>query len=106
MKNIYCIESEVDISDRLEADGVYIPSKYAQWEVPGVNCTPPGIDDFPADMFTQPQRQSGYVIMHFLISLYIFIALAIVCDDYFVPSMERICDGTHTPIPSIHTDIT
>lgn len=68
-------------------------SKYAEWEVPGVTCTPPGIDDFPEDFFTQPQRQNGYVIVHFMISIYIFIALAIVCDDYFVPSMERICDG-------------
>ncbi|ODM96876.1 Sodium/potassium/calcium exchanger 5 [Orchesella cincta] len=88
-------EPEIDISDR---DDDYVPpSKYAQWEVPGVNCTPPGIDDFPADMFTQPQRQKGYVIIHFLISLYIFIALAIVCDDYFVPSMERICDEMSMP---------
>lgn len=68
-------------------------SKYAEWEKPGVTCTPPGIDDFPEDIFTQAQRQNGYVIVHFLISIYIFIALAIVCDDYFVPSMERICDG-------------
>jgi len=68
-------------------------SKYAQWEVPGVNCTPPGIDDFPADLFTQPQRQQGFVIIHFLVSLYIFVGLAVVCDDYFVPSMERICEG-------------
>ncbi|CAL8113417.1 unnamed protein product [Orchesella dallaii] len=89
-------EPEVDISDRLEETD-FVRSKYAQWEVPGVNCTPPGIDDFPADMFTQPQRQNGYVIIHFLVSLYIFIALAIVCDDYFVPSMERICDEMSMP---------
>ena len=62
-------------------------------EVPGFNCTPPGIDDFPQDLFTQEERRQGWVIIHFLVSCYIFYALAIVCDDYFVPSMECICEG-------------
>jgi hypothetical protein len=66
---------------------------YAKWEVPGVNCTPPGIDDFPPDLFTQEERRQGYVVIHFLVSLYIFVGLAVVCDDYFVPSMERISEG-------------
>jgi len=67
-------------------------NKYAAWEVPGVNCTPPGIDDFPPDLFTQGQRQAGWVVVHFLVSLYIFVGLAVVCDDYFVPSMELISE--------------
>lgn len=37
--------------------------------------------------------QDGGVFVHILIALYLFAALAIVCDDYFVPSLERICEG-------------
>jgi Ca2+/Na+ antiporter len=65
--------------------------------VPGVNCTPPGIDDFPTDLFTSQQREQGYVIVHFIVSMYIFYALALVCDDYFVPSMECICEELKMP---------
>lgn len=59
----------------------------------GTNCTPPAIEDFPADLFTRQQRQSGAIIFHITISLYLFLALAIVCDKYFVPAVERISQG-------------
>ncbi|CAL8124572.1 unnamed protein product [Orchesella dallaii] len=62
-----------------------------------LNCTPPAIEDFPEDLFTQEERQNGFVILHILISLYIFYALSVVCDDYFVPSIERICSEFHVP---------
>lgn len=60
----------------------------------GSNCTPPAIDDFPADIFTRQQRQAGAVIFHITVSLYLFLALAVVCDKYFVPAVERISKGT------------
>lgn len=56
----------------------------------GTNCTPPAIDDFPGDLFTTEQRQAGAVIIHITISLYLFLALAVVCDKYFVPAVEKI----------------
>ncbi|EDO32048.1 predicted protein, partial [Nematostella vectensis] len=56
------------------------------------NCTPPAILEFPDDFFTQRQRQRGAVVLNFIISLYMFWAVAIVCDDYFVPCLEIICD--------------
>ncbi|CAB3225696.1 unnamed protein product [Arctia plantaginis] len=55
------------------------------------NCTPPAIDDFPAGFFTELQRQHGAIVLHALISLYLFIALAVVCDKFFVPAVEKIC---------------
>nr|XP_018909737.1 PREDICTED: sodium/potassium/calcium exchanger 4 [Bemisia tabaci] len=55
------------------------------------NCTPPAIDDFPRDFFTKRQRQEGAVLFHAGASIYLFIALAIVCDKYFVPAVEKIC---------------
>ncbi|KAI8430892.1 hypothetical protein MSG28_001018 [Choristoneura fumiferana] len=57
----------------------------------GRNCTPPAIDDFPAELFSESQRQHGAVVIHILISLYLFIALAVVCDKFFVPAVDRIC---------------
>ncbi|XP_039278889.1 sodium/potassium/calcium exchanger 4 [Nilaparvata lugens] len=56
-----------------------------------LNCTPPAIDDFPRDIFTEQQRREGAVAVHFIFSLYLFLALAIVCDKYFVPAVEKIC---------------
>jgi hypothetical protein len=58
------------------------------------NCTPPAIDDFPKDLFTEEQRQDGAVVLHVIASLYLFVGLAVVCDKYFVPAVERICQGT------------
>ncbi|XP_034489582.1 sodium/potassium/calcium exchanger 4 isoform X1 [Drosophila innubila] len=56
-----------------------------------INCTQPAIDDFPRDLFTEAQRQSGAVVLHVIASLYLFVALAVVCDEYFVPAVEKIC---------------
>ena len=60
---------------------------------PAENCTNPAIDDFPRDLFTDKQRQDGAVVIHALIALYLFAALAVVCEKYFVPAVERICHG-------------
>lgn len=56
------------------------------------NCTPPSIEEFPNDFFNQRQRQHGAVIVNFAAAFYMFWAIAIVCDDYFVPCLEIICD--------------
>ncbi|XP_070159501.1 sodium/potassium/calcium exchanger 4 isoform X1 [Polyergus mexicanus] len=56
------------------------------------NCTPPAIKEFPSDGFTRQQRQAGFIIIHFVIAIYLFLLLAIVCDDYFVPSIKKICE--------------
>lgn len=58
-----------------------------------LNCTPPAIEDFPHDLFDEKQRQDGAVVVHVLVSLYLFIALAVVCDKFFVPAVEKICHG-------------
>ncbi|CAH2985432.1 unnamed protein product [Chilo suppressalis] len=55
------------------------------------NCTPPAIDDFPTGLFTDLQRQHGAIVLHAFISLYLFIALAVVCEKFFVPAVDRIC---------------
>lgn len=59
-------------------------------EIDGVQCIPAAIQDFPADFMTQADRLQGGIVFHILISCYMCYALAIVCDDYFIPSLEGI----------------
>lgn len=55
------------------------------------NCVRPDIEQFPKGIFNQNDRIHGAILMHFFMSIYMFIGLAIVCDDYFVPSLQYIC---------------
>ncbi|KAF3708487.1 Sodium/potassium/calcium exchanger 3 [Channa argus] len=59
---------------------------------PEKNCTEPAIHEFPRDYFTNQERTEGAVGLHVLCAVYMFYALALVCDDYFVPSLEKICE--------------
>ncbi|XP_027529491.1 sodium/potassium/calcium exchanger 4 [Neopelma chrysocephalum] len=59
------------------------------------NCTEPAIHEFPEDIFTNKERQQGGILLHITAALYMFYALAIVCDDFFVPSLEKICEKLH-----------
>lgn len=59
------------------------------------NCTEPAINEFPEDLFTNKERQQGGILLHIIAALYMFYALAIVCDDFFVPSLEKICEKLH-----------
>ncbi|KAM6972019.1 sodium/potassium/calcium exchanger 3-like [Aplochiton taeniatus] len=56
------------------------------------NCTVPALHEFPTDLFTHKERTEGAVAFHLLCAMYMFCALALVCDDYFVPSLEKICE--------------
>lgn len=59
------------------------------------NCTDPAIIEFPDDLFNIKERQQGAILLHIFCALYMFYALAIVCDDFFVPSLEKICERLH-----------
>uniref|UniRef100_A0A8D0Z1K0 Solute carrier family 24 member 3 n=1 Tax=Sus scrofa TaxID=9823 RepID=A0A8D0Z1K0_PIG len=59
------------------------------------NCTEPALHEFPSDIFTNEDRRQGAVVLHVLCAMYMFYALAIVCDDFFVPSLEKICERLH-----------
>uniref|UniRef100_A0A3B5AGX3 Solute carrier family 24 member 3 n=1 Tax=Stegastes partitus TaxID=144197 RepID=A0A3B5AGX3_9TELE len=50
------------------------------------------LHEFPTDLFTHKERTEGAVALHVLCTIYMFCALALVCDDYFVPSLEKICE--------------
>ncbi|XP_042321420.1 sodium/potassium/calcium exchanger 3 isoform X2 [Sceloporus undulatus] len=59
------------------------------------NCTEPALHEFPNDIFTNEDRRRGAVVLHAFCAVYMFYALAIVCDDFFVPSLEKICERLH-----------
>ncbi|XP_041822678.1 sodium/potassium/calcium exchanger 1-like isoform X2 [Chelmon rostratus] len=46
--------------------------------------------DYPEDLFSVEQRQQGWVVLHIVGMIYMFVALAIVCDEFFVPGLEVI----------------
>ncbi|XP_038660545.1 sodium/potassium/calcium exchanger 2-like isoform X2 [Scyliorhinus canicula] len=48
--------------------------------------------DYPYDIISLAQRRKGAVLLHILGMIYMFIALAIVCDEFFVPSLTVIID--------------
>uniref|UniRef100_A0A0N4Z5L2 Sodium/potassium/calcium exchanger 2 n=1 Tax=Parastrongyloides trichosuri TaxID=131310 RepID=A0A0N4Z5L2_PARTI len=54
-----------------------------------------GTDDsslFPDDLFTREQRLKGAIILHGIGLVYMFVALAIVCDEFFVPALGVITE--------------
>ncbi|XP_056428261.1 sodium/potassium/calcium exchanger 5 isoform X3 [Hyla sarda] len=48
--------------------------------------------EFPKGLFTEQERKDGGIIIHFLVIMYMFLAVAIVCDEYFIPSLEVISE--------------
>jgi len=82
------------------------------------DCAPPAIEQFPPPLMSANIRkvcsflslfylffffpliihewiiflQHGGIIIHILVAIFTFLGLAIVCDDYFVSSLDRICE--------------
>ncbi|KAM6149333.1 sodium/potassium/calcium exchanger 1 [Erethizon dorsatum] len=65
---------------------------------PSLAAPPPGWPDphpkaeYPPDLFSMEERRQGWVVLHIFGMMYVFVALAIVCDEYFVPSLGVITD--------------
>ncbi|XP_077302075.1 sodium/potassium/calcium exchanger 5-like [Arctopsyche grandis] len=49
-------------------------------------------ESFPPDLFTDEELRQGAIVLHFIAVIYCFTLLAIVCDEYFIPSVEFICE--------------
>jgi len=96
-------------NNQSESFGIYLDSEYSnrirrsspiengtssldQSESEAKNCSEPAYKEFPSDGLTSQQRSSGAIVIHILLSLYMFLGLAIICDDYFVASLEQIVE--------------
>jgi K+-dependent Na+/Ca+ exchanger-like protein len=47
---------------------------------------------YPQELFTECQMKDGAVVLHVFGMLYMFTALALICDEFFVPALEVIID--------------
>ncbi|XP_014886474.1 sodium/potassium/calcium exchanger 2 isoform X3 [Poecilia latipinna] len=48
--------------------------------------------EYPQDLFSLEERRQGAVVLHMFGMIYMFIALAIVCDEFFVPALTVITE--------------
>ncbi|XP_035498669.2 sodium/potassium/calcium exchanger 1-like [Scophthalmus maximus] len=48
--------------------------------------------EYPKDIFSIEDRRRGWVILHIFGMMYMFVSLAIVCDEFFVPALGVITD--------------
>ncbi|NXY70873.1 NCKX1 protein, partial [Glareola pratincola] len=48
--------------------------------------------EYPEDLFSVEERRQGWVVLHIFGMMYVFVALAIVCDEYFVPALGVITE--------------
>uniref|UniRef100_A0A8C6TKR3 Sodium/potassium/calcium exchanger 5 n=1 Tax=Neogobius melanostomus TaxID=47308 RepID=A0A8C6TKR3_9GOBI len=55
-------------------------------------CISPQSSEFPDGFFTVQERKDGGLVIYFMIIFYMLLAVAIVCDDYFLPSLEVISE--------------
>ncbi|PIK59305.1 putative sodium/potassium/calcium exchanger 3 isoform X1 [Apostichopus japonicus] len=56
-----------------------------------INCTAYTPDAFPQGVFNESQLARGAFLINVVVAIYLFGVIAIVCDDYYVPSLEVIC---------------
>lgn len=71
------------------------PHPHPTWRPLRENCTPPSIEQFPRPLMPASWRIHGGLIIHVCVAIFTFLGLAIVCDDYFVSSLDRLCEGEH-----------
>ncbi|XP_045509486.1 sodium/potassium/calcium exchanger 4-like [Colias croceus] len=55
------------------------------------------IDSFPDSIFDDDQLRRGGFLLYALFGVYAFTLLAIVCNDYFIPCVELICEDLKIP---------
>ncbi|XP_050013332.1 sodium/potassium/calcium exchanger 2 isoform X2 [Alexandromys fortis] len=79
----------LDFNDKFLDDATQPP---ASQEDKAENSTDHAQGDYPRDIFSLEERRKGAIILHVIGMIYMFIALAIVCDEFFVPSLTVITE--------------
>ncbi|GAB1288621.1 Solute carrier family 24 (sodium/potassium/calcium exchanger), member 2 [Apodemus speciosus] len=79
----------LDLKDKMQD---YTPQPPASQEDQAENSTDHTQGDYPKDIFSLEDRRKGAIILHVIGMIYMFIALAIVCDEFFVPSLTVITE--------------
>lgn len=89
-QGVFKIIFSLSFSDRTER-----LKRHANNDSEPENCTKAAIEEFPRDFLSPEQRQKGGIVIHILIAAYLIWSLGIICDDYFVPVLEIICEALH-----------
>ncbi|XP_069365220.1 sodium/potassium/calcium exchanger 4-like isoform X3 [Maniola hyperantus] len=55
------------------------------------------VEHFPDSLFTDEQLRQGAFLCYVMFGIYSFTLLAIVCNDYFIPCVEMICEDLKIP---------
>ncbi|KAL6050951.1 hypothetical protein STEG23_009309 [Scotinomys teguina] len=79
----------LDLNDKIRD---YTPPPPGSQEDKAENSTDHEQGDYPKDIFSLEERRKGAIILHVIGMIYMFIALAIVCDEFFVPSLTVITE--------------
>uniref|UniRef100_A0A3Q2Y3K2 Sodium/potassium/calcium exchanger 1 n=1 Tax=Hippocampus comes TaxID=109280 RepID=A0A3Q2Y3K2_HIPCM len=61
---------------------------HAQWALHSEDLS----GEYPEDIFSVEERRRGWVVLHISGMMYMFVSLAIVCDEFFVPALGVIID--------------
>ncbi|KAM9645675.1 sodium/potassium/calcium exchanger 5 isoform 2-T2 [Trichechus inunguis] len=77
----------------LPAPGASLPRRPPRATGNTTQCIVSPSSEFPQGFFTKQERAEGGIIIYFLIILYMFMAVSIVCEVYFVPSLEIISES-------------
>ncbi|XP_055030054.2 sodium/potassium/calcium exchanger 1 isoform X1 [Misgurnus anguillicaudatus] len=73
------------------------PATGTTTQVPNTTASSPGEaphmkGEYPEDIFSVEDRRKGWVALHIFGMVYMFVSLAIVCDEFFVPTLGVITD--------------
>ncbi|KAM7156483.1 sodium/potassium/calcium exchanger 5 isoform 2-T2 [Molossus nigricans] len=76
----------------LPLPGASLPQRLPRATGNSTQCVISPSSEFPEGFFTKQERADGGIVIYILIILYMFLALSIVCDEYFLPSLEIISE--------------
>ncbi|XP_051725971.1 sodium/potassium/calcium exchanger 1 isoform X3 [Ctenopharyngodon idella] len=91
---VHCIYVDPDLP---KPTPVPTPATDTTTLVPNTTASRPGEaphmkGEYPEDIFSIEDRRKGWVILHIFGMIYMFVSLAIVCDEFFVPTLGVITD--------------
>ncbi|KAM4618237.1 sodium/potassium/calcium exchanger 1 [Polymixia lowei] len=87
---VHCIYVEPQPPEETTAPPLTPPVHTTTPAFPGE--TPHVQGEYPYDIFSVEDRRRGWVILHIFGMMYMFVSLAIVCDEFFVPALGVITD--------------
>ena len=82
--------NETDTTRESSGSGITYGHRYRL--LLSVNESTSGKGEYPEDLFTLDQKRKGVVILHIIGMCYMFLALSIACDEFFIPVLAVITE--------------